>query len=199
MCVSIFCVDKEEISTMGELEKYLNSADFIYLEHFGSDFHEECCLCPVDIPKTLHKFNKTFEKILSGDYFIKGQTSFRPFVKWVAEKMEASLKIKDNEDYPDWETETHQNRYELMHDDWWDVQEALKPCCIEETRTPEAITNLQEKLVGLALTAMMLCGGFDEEMSKLRRGKVIELTEREKQVAEQVLWSALEKYVTQDI
>lgn len=102
---------------------------------------------------------------------------FRPFVQWAALRMERTLRKKDDEEYPDWETATHPARYELMHDEWWEVQEAIKPCCLEETRTPEAIEHLQQELVDLALTAMMLAGGFDEEMSKLRRGQYVEIIE----------------------
>jgi len=95
----------------------------------------------------------------------------RLFTQWAADRMEDTLVRKDKAGYSPWETQTHAQRYHKLLEEWHEVQEAVSCCCIEERRTDEAVIHLQLELTDLALSAMMMAGGFDEIVSKLKRGR----------------------------
>jgi len=95
----------------------------------------------------------------------------RLFTQWAADRMEETLIRKDREGYKSWESLTHGQRWEAMRREWREVNEAW--AALEEVAMlpPSAIEQLQLELTDLALTAMMLAGGFDETMAKLKRGR----------------------------
>lgn len=95
----------------------------------------------------------------------------RLFTQWAADQMEATLIRKDKEGYKPWETLTHGQRWRAVQREWIEVNAEIEKCVAEERRDTEAIERLQLELTDLALTAMMLAGGFDETMSKLKRGR----------------------------
>lgn len=98
-------------------------------------------------------------------------SALRPFVIWSAKQLEQTLKRKDDMGYEPWETQTHGKRYQKLVEEYEEVLMAFSQCCLEERRTKEAIEALQFECVDLALSALMLSGGFDKEMSMLRRGR----------------------------
>jgi NTP pyrophosphatase (non-canonical NTP hydrolase) len=96
----------------------------------------------------------------------------RLFTHWAADKMEETLLKKDSLGYAPWETGSHSQRYKKLMEEWDEVEEAVSDCCIEEKRTQEALDHLKLELVDLALSAMMMAGGFDDKISQLERGRI---------------------------
>ena len=103
---------------------------------------------------------------------ISNMNELRPFTLWAANAIEKTLKLKDELQYPAWESLTHAQRYIAMGEEFEEVQEAISGVLIEEKRTPDAIAHLQAELCDLAITAFMLSGGFDEKISSLKRGRI---------------------------
>ncbi|MBF0229165.1 MAG: hypothetical protein HQK63_06180 [Desulfamplus sp.] len=95
----------------------------------------------------------------------------RLFTSWAADKMEETLLVKDKKGYQPWEEQTHAQRYQHLMEEIAEAKVAMARCYLEEKRTQDAIKHLQSELVDVALTAMMLAGGFDENLSKLKRGR----------------------------
>ncbi|MGD9732575.1 MAG: hypothetical protein AB7U45_10380 [Desulfamplus sp.] len=95
----------------------------------------------------------------------------RLFTQWAADQMEATLITKDKAGYMPWEAQTHNSRWLHVCKEFEEVRQCIEKCCLEEKRTPDTVKNLQAELTDLALTAMMMAGGFDTCMSKLRRGR----------------------------
>ena len=95
----------------------------------------------------------------------------RLFTSWAADKMEETLLLKDKKGYEAWETQSHAKRYNQLLQEWEEVKDAVGQCCIEEKQTDENIKHLQLELTDLAIAAMMMAGGFDESIQKLRRGR----------------------------
>lgn len=102
---------------------------------------------------------------------ITTSSNIRPFVVWAAKQLEKTLKRKDDMGYEPWETQTHGKRYQKLVEEYEEVLMAFSQCCLEERRTKEVIESLQLECVDLALSALMLAGGFNPDISALRRGR----------------------------
>jgi len=95
-------------------------------------------------------------------------TKLRLFTRWAAEQMEATLIKKDALGYKGWEALSHQQRYENFMKEVVELMDEFRP-----DLTPEQAERLMAEATDVANTAMMLAGGFDEKISKLKRGRKV--------------------------
>lgn len=90
----------------------------------------------------------------------------RLFTQWAADQMESTLIKKDDLGYQGWEDLSHEQRYRHLLREVQELMLEFKP-----DLTPEEAGRLKAEATDVANTAMMLAGGFDEKISKLKRGR----------------------------
>ena len=86
----------------------------------------------------------------------------RPYIEWVADMMEISLREKDNLGYPGWESMSLTELRDKLIEERNEVD--------EEIINGRSIVDLQKECVHEAITAMFVAAHYDEGMKRLERG-----------------------------